>query len=97
MTTDVAIRVQSLSKCYHLYDAPRDRLKQFVVPKLCRAIPALKRFFPTSNSPLPTDQGVPTYRHESAGGGGFCAIELRAEAAGSYDSVLAGGTGKVYA
>lgn len=34
--TDVAIRVQNLSKCYHIYDAPRDRLKQFVLPRIQR-------------------------------------------------------------
>ncbi len=50
--TDIAIRVQSLSKCYHIYDTPRDRLKQFVVPQLCRAIPALHKLFPTPHSPL---------------------------------------------
>lgn len=33
---DIAIRVQNLSKCYQIYDAPRDRLKQFVVPRLQR-------------------------------------------------------------
>ena len=27
-----AIRVSNLSKCYHIYDNPRDRLKQFVLP-----------------------------------------------------------------
>ncbi|AMO98691.1 ABC transporter family protein [Collimonas arenae] len=32
----VAIRVNSLSKCYQIYDNPRDRLKQFVVPRLQR-------------------------------------------------------------
>lgn len=31
--TDIAIRVSNLSKCYHIYDNPRDRLKQFVVPR----------------------------------------------------------------
>jgi len=30
---DIAIRVTNLSKCYQIYDSPRDRLKQFVVPK----------------------------------------------------------------
>lgn len=35
-SNDIAIRVQGLSKCYHLYDAPRDRLKQFVAPRLQR-------------------------------------------------------------
>lgn len=34
--TDIAIRVQNLSKCYHIYDAPRDRLKQFFAPRLQR-------------------------------------------------------------
>lgn len=58
--TDIAIRVSNLSKCYQMYDAPRDRLKQFVIPKLCRAIPALKSFFPTPHSPLPTDQSNST-------------------------------------
>lgn len=33
-SSDIAIRVQNLSKCYPIYDAPRDRLKQFVVPRL---------------------------------------------------------------
>ena len=33
---ETAIRVRNLSKCYHLYDAPRDRLKQFVAPRLQR-------------------------------------------------------------
>lgn len=29
-----AIRVENLSKCYQIYDQPRDRLKQFVLPRL---------------------------------------------------------------
>jgi len=33
---DIAIRVSNLSKCYHIYDNPRDRLKQFVLPRLAR-------------------------------------------------------------
>lgn len=33
---DIAIRVSNLSKCYQIYDAPRDRLKQFVFPRLKR-------------------------------------------------------------
>lgn len=28
MSSDIAIRVEKLSKCYHIYDNPRDRLKQ---------------------------------------------------------------------
>ena len=39
MSSDnVAIRVENLSKCYQIYDSPRDRLKQFVVPRLQRII-----------------------------------------------------------
>ncbi len=55
---DIAIKVSNFSKCYQIYNQPNDRLKQFIVPKLCRLIPALKRLFPTprplaSLSPLP--------------------------------------------
>ena len=35
---DIAIRVNNLSKCYHIYDHPRDRLKQFVLPTLQRFV-----------------------------------------------------------
>lgn len=43
---DIAIRVQSLSKCYHIYDTPRDRLKQFVLPRMRRmAGKAHKQYF----------------------------------------------------
>lgn len=38
MSDDIAIKVESLSKCYHIYDTPRDRLKQFVIPRLQRVI-----------------------------------------------------------
>lgn len=31
---NIAIRVNNLSKCYHIYDRPQDRLKQSIVPKL---------------------------------------------------------------
>lgn len=34
--SDSAIRVQNISKCYQIYDTPRDRLKQFVMPRLQR-------------------------------------------------------------
>ncbi|WP_315122739.1 ABC transporter ATP-binding protein [Comamonas antarctica] len=45
-SNDVAIRVSHLSKCYEIYAAPRDRLKQFIVPRLLRLIgkPA-RRYF----------------------------------------------------
>jgi lipopolysaccharide transport system ATP-binding protein len=35
---EIAIRVSNLSKCYQIYDAPRDRLKQFVAPRLHRLL-----------------------------------------------------------
>lgn len=35
-SNDVAIRVRNVSKRYELYSTPRDRLKQFVIPKLQR-------------------------------------------------------------
>ncbi|MFC3110967.1 ABC transporter ATP-binding protein, partial [Undibacterium arcticum] len=35
-SNDIAIRVTNLSKCYEIYAAPRDRLKQFVLPRLQR-------------------------------------------------------------
>jgi lipopolysaccharide transport system ATP-binding protein len=35
---DIAISVQNLSKCYQIYDAPRDRLKQFAAPRLQRLL-----------------------------------------------------------
>ena len=38
MTNDIAIRVEKLSKCYQIYDQPRDRLKQFVLPRLQRTV-----------------------------------------------------------
>lgn len=67
--TDIAIRVSNLSKCYQIYDNPRDRLKQFVIPKLCRAIPALRKFFPgpslrSPHSALPTSKSDPTFYKE---------------------------------
>ena len=47
-TDNIAIRVSNLSKCYQIYDTPRDRLKQFVVPTLCRVFPPLRKFFSSS-------------------------------------------------
>jgi len=34
--TDVAIRVRNVSKCYQIYDTPRDRLKQLILPRMYR-------------------------------------------------------------
>ncbi len=35
-SNDIAIRVSNLSKCYEIYDNPRDRLKRFVMPRLMK-------------------------------------------------------------
>jgi lipopolysaccharide transport system ATP-binding protein len=35
-SNDIAIRVSGISKCYEIYDTPRDRLKQFVFPRIRR-------------------------------------------------------------
>ena len=32
----IAIKVENLSKCYQIYDTPRDRLKQFIMPRIRR-------------------------------------------------------------
>jgi len=43
---DIAIRVSNLSKRYEIYGAPRDRLKQFVLPRLRRIMGKLpKQYF----------------------------------------------------
>jgi lipopolysaccharide transport system ATP-binding protein len=34
MSSEIAIKVEALSKCYQIYEQPRDRLKQFVLPRL---------------------------------------------------------------
>lgn len=36
--SDIAIRVQNLGKCYHIYNRPQDRLKQSILPRLQRLI-----------------------------------------------------------
>lgn len=38
MSSDIAIKVENLSKCYQIYEQPRDRLKQFVMPRLQRGL-----------------------------------------------------------
>ncbi|MBZ9755788.1 ABC transporter ATP-binding protein [Mesorhizobium sp. ESP6-5] len=38
MSSDVSVKVENLSKCYQIYDRPRDRLKQFVMPRLHRNV-----------------------------------------------------------
>ena len=44
--TDIAIRASHLSKCYHIYNNPHDRLKQFILPRLQRMTGLLdKQYF----------------------------------------------------
>lgn len=38
MSSEISIKVENLSKCYQIYDQPRDRLKQFVLPRLKRLV-----------------------------------------------------------
>lgn len=38
MSSEIAIEVSDLSKRYEIYEQPRDRLKQFVLPRLQRAV-----------------------------------------------------------
>jgi lipopolysaccharide transport system ATP-binding protein len=38
MSSEVAIKVENLSKCYEIYNQPHDRLKQSIFPKLQRLI-----------------------------------------------------------
>jgi len=35
---NIAIRIQGISKCFQIYDSPRDRIKQFIVPQLQRVL-----------------------------------------------------------
>lgn len=34
MFSEIAIKVENLSKCYQIYDQPHDRLKQFILPRI---------------------------------------------------------------
>jgi lipopolysaccharide transport system ATP-binding protein len=36
MSSEIAIKVENLSKCYQIYEQPRDRLKQFILPRVQR-------------------------------------------------------------
>lgn len=39
MSSDnIAIRINNLSKCYHIYERPQDRLKQYIIPRLKRLV-----------------------------------------------------------
>lgn len=53
MSSDIAIKVENLSKCYQIYDTPRDRLKQFIYPKIKGALAPIARLL-GSHLPLAT-------------------------------------------
>jgi lipopolysaccharide transport system ATP-binding protein len=36
MSSDIAIRVEGIAKCYQIYNKPGDRLKQFIIPRFKR-------------------------------------------------------------
>ena len=38
MSSEIAIKIRNLSKAYRIYDQPRDRLKQFVLPRMQRLV-----------------------------------------------------------
>ena len=38
MSSEIAIKVENLSKCYQIYDKPQDRLKQSLYPRLQRLV-----------------------------------------------------------
>ena len=48
-SNECMLRINNLSKCYEIYNSPRDRLKQFILPKLFKffgkAIPNFYREF----------------------------------------------------
>jgi len=45
MSSEIAIKIENLSKCYQIYEQPRDRLKQFVVPRIQQLIGRLPSQF----------------------------------------------------
>ncbi|WP_051293599.1 ABC transporter ATP-binding protein [Pseudoduganella violaceinigra] len=46
MSSEIAIKIENLSKCYQIYDQPHDRLKQSILPRLQRLAGApAKQYF----------------------------------------------------
>ena len=52
MSSEVAICAEGLAKHYQIYSAPRDRLKQFILPRLQRALGARERQYFTTFAAL---------------------------------------------
>jgi len=63
MSSEFSIQVNDLGKCYHVYSQPRDRLKQFFVPKLRRilggstAVPYYREFWALKNISFEVKKG----------------------------------------
>ena len=62
MSSNIAIRVEDLSKCYHLYHRPVDRLKQSFIPRLRRVLgissmPYFREFWALKNCSLEIRKG----------------------------------------
>ena len=51
-SSDIAIQVANLSKRYEIYGTPRDRLKQFTLPRLRRLAKAAQAVFPRISGQL---------------------------------------------
>ncbi|MEB0013418.1 ABC transporter ATP-binding protein [Glaciimonas sp. Gout2] len=63
---DVAIRIQNVTKRYEIYDAPRDRLKQFILPRLRRMIGKVSKQYFREFSAL-TDVSFEVKKGETVG------------------------------
>lgn len=38
MSSDIAVDVKNVDKCFHIYDQPRDRLRQFMIPRIQKTL-----------------------------------------------------------
>ena len=52
MSSNIAIKVENLNKCYQIYTTPRDRLKQFVLSRIKHAVAPLRLAFTHHPAPV---------------------------------------------
>lgn len=63
MSSEFSVQVDGLGKCYQIYELPRDRLKQFIVPRLRRmlgrpsAVPYYREFWALKNVSFEVEKG----------------------------------------
>ncbi|WP_063887637.1 ABC transporter ATP-binding protein [Pseudorhodoferax sp. Leaf265] len=63
MSSEFSVQVDGLGKCYQIYELPRDRLKQFIVPRLRRmlgrpsAVPYYREFWALKNVSFAVEKG----------------------------------------